>query len=50
MNDNAVIREYCEECGSAILDGDVAYVDSEGRYFHSVECICEYYDITKVEF
>ena len=50
MNDDVMIREYCEECGNAILDGDKAYVDAEGRYFDSVECICQYYDIVEVEF
>ena len=50
MNEDVIIREYCEECGSAILDGDEAYVDAEGRYFDSIECLCEYYDIIKVEF
>lgn len=50
MNDDVMIRAYCEECGSAITDEDEAYVDSEGRYFDSVECICQYYDIVKVEF
>lgn len=50
MNDDVVVREYCEECGSAIIDGDKAYVDAEGRYFDSIECLCQYYDITEVEF
>ena len=50
MNEELIIREYCEECGSAIMDGDEAYVDAEGRYFDSIECVCEYYDICKVEF
>lgn len=50
MNDEITIRGYCEECNSAILYGDEAYVNAEGRYFDSIECLCEYYDITKVEF
>lgn len=50
MNDEAMIVAYCEECGSAITTEDEAYIDSEGRYFDSIECLCEYYDITKVEF
>ena len=50
MYDDVIIREYCEECGSAILDGDEAYVDAEGRYFDSIECLCQYYDVVKVEF
>ena len=50
MDDNVKVVAYCEECGSTIFDGDEAYVDSEGRYFDSIECMCQYYDITKVEF
>ena len=50
MNDDVIIREHCYMCGSAIIDGDKAYVDDEGRYFDSVECICEYYEIIEVEF
>ena len=50
MNDDVSIREYCVECGSAIVDGDVAYIDSEGRYFDSVECCFAYHDICEVEF
>jgi hypothetical protein len=50
MNEDVIIRAYCETCGSAITDEDEAYVDSEGRYFDSIECLCQYYDIVKVEF
>ena len=50
MNNDVMIRERCEECGNAIIDGDEAYVDAEGRYFDSIECICAHYDIVKVEF
>ena len=50
MNDDVIIRAYCEECGSAITNEDTAYVDSEGRYFDSVECCFLYHDICEVEF
>jgi hypothetical protein len=49
MNDDVRIFGYCEVCGAEITDEDEAYVDSEGRYFDTIECACEYYDITKVE-
>ncbi len=48
--DDVIIRAYCEECGSAITNEDESYVDSEGRYFDSLDCLLEYYDIVKVEF
>ena len=51
MNEDVRVIAYCAECYSAITNEDnEAYVDSEGRYFDSVECICEYYNISKVEF
>ena len=41
----------CAECGCTITDEDeCAYVDSEGRYFDSIECLLEFYDIEKVVF
>ena len=50
MNDDVIIRAYCEECGNAITDEDKAYIDSEGRYFDSIECCFTYHDICEVEF
>ena len=50
MNDDVVIRAYCEECGSAITDEDEAYIDHEGKYFDCLDCLVEYHDIVKVEF
>ena len=50
MNDDVRIIGYCAECGSTITDENDAYVNDEGLYFDSVECICEYYHICKVEF
>ena len=41
---------YCECCGNEVTDQDEEYYfDAEGRIFCSVECICESYDLTKVE-
>ena len=40
----------CECCGNEITDRDEEYyVDSEGKVFCSIECICEQYGIVKVE-
>lgn len=40
---------HCE-CGNEVTDKDEGYyVDAEGRIFCSVECICEYYGLVKVE-
>ena len=50
MNEEVIIREYCEECGSAILYGDKAYVDRDGRYFDNLDCLMSYHDICEVEF
>ena len=50
MNDNVIIRGYCEECGSAITNEDKAYIDRDGRYFDSLDCLMSYYDICEVEF
>lgn len=46
---------YCEECGNEITseiennDEEEIYVDNEGRYFCSIECVLEYYGIEKIE-
>jgi hypothetical protein len=50
MGDDVMIVAYCEECGSAITTGDEAYIDRDGLYFDSIECVCEYHNITKVEY
>ena len=40
----------CECCGNEITDkNEEYYVDDGGRVFCCVECLCEYYGITKVE-
>ena len=40
---------YCEECGRRITDNDDVYIDKEGHYFDSVDCIMEYYEIEKLD-
>lgn len=50
MNDDVIIRAYCEECGNAITDEDKAYIDNDGRYFDSVDCVMSYHNICEVEF
>ena len=49
MNDNVRILGYCAECGNAITEDDTAYIDHDGLYFDSVECVFEYHDICEVE-
>lgn len=50
MNDDVKVVAYCEECGSAITNADKAYIDDDGLYFDSVECVFEYHNICEVEF
>lgn len=48
--DDIRVFGYCECCGNEVTDNDESYyVDSEGRIFCSIECICEQFDLTKVE-
>ena len=48
--DEIRIFGHCECCNNEITDKDEEYyVDSEGRAFCSIECICEQYGLTKVE-
>lgn len=49
MNDDVMIIGYCEECGSVITTDDKAYIDHEGLYFDSIECVLSYHDICEVE-
>ena len=57
--DDVVVKSfgYCEECGSEIIfadefpyDVECYYCEETGLFFDSIECICQYYDIVKVEF
>lgn len=48
--DEVRVFGYCECCGSEVTDADGDhFVDSEGRVFCSIECVCEHYGLTKVE-
>jgi hypothetical protein len=48
--DEARVIAYCAECGSEITEEDEeAYVDEDGNYFDSVECVLEYHKIKKIE-
>lgn len=41
---------YCENCGAEITDEDGDYyVNNEGQIFCDIECVCEYYEIIKLE-
>lgn len=41
---------YCENCGEEITgDSEDVYVDDSGHYFCSLECVFEYYKVTKIE-
>ena len=50
MNDDVKVVGYCEECGNTITNEDEAYIDNDGLYFDSIECVLEYHNICKVEF
>ena len=49
MDEERVIA-HCEECGNEITNNDSEiYVDQDGNYFDSIECILEHYNIVKLE-
>ena len=50
MSEDVRILAYCAECGNAITEEDKAYIDNDGLYFDSIECVFEYHDIREVEF
>ena len=50
MNDDVRVVAYCEECGNVITTEDEAYIDNDGMYFDSIECVLQYHNIVKVEF
>lgn len=40
----------CTCCGELIYeDNDDTYIDSDGNYFCSLECVLEYYGVSKIE-
>lgn len=50
MGDDVRVVGYCEDCGVAITNDDEAYIDDDGLYFDSIECVLSYHNIRKVEF
>lgn len=48
--DEVRVFGYCENCGEKVTDeSNEYYIADDGTVFCSIECICEYYNITKVE-
>lgn len=40
----------CEECGELIYeDNDDAYIDDNGNYFCSLQCVFYWYSISKID-
>ena len=41
---------HCENCGAAVTDEYEDHcMNNEGQVFCDIECVCEYYEIIKVE-
>ena len=41
---------YCENCGEEITgDSEDVFVDVDGHYFCSVECVLVHYNVTKID-
>lgn len=41
---------YCENCGEKVTDeSDEYYITDDGKVLCCIECVCEYYGVTKVE-
>ena len=50
-NEEARIIGYCAECGQSIYDDNKdVYVDEDGNYFDSTDCVMDFYKIHKLEF
>ena len=51
MDDNEIRKfGHCEECDSEVTnDVDEYYITEDGKVFCSIECLLEYYSITKIE-
>ena len=48
--DDVRVFGYCTNCDDKITDeGDEYYVNDDGEVFCSIECVCEYYGVTKIE-
>lgn len=48
MDEDIKILGKCTECGNVITDETEVYVNEDGEYFDSIECVMEYYKITKL--
>jgi hypothetical protein len=41
---------YCEACGNMITDDcNYIFVDSDGNYFDSIECLIEHFGVVRLE-
>ena len=41
---------YCECCGDEVTDeSEEYYVNDDGEVFCCVDCVCEYYCLTRIE-
>ena len=50
MNDDVRVFGYCAECGNIITDEcEDIYVDSDGNYFDSIDCLIDYFDVVRLE-
>ena len=48
--DNVRVFGYCENCGEKVTDdGEEYYINDDGEVFCSMECVCEHYNVTKIE-
>lgn len=50
MDENVREIGYCSECGETIFDDmEEIFVDSDGHYFDSLDCLIEYFGVTRLE-
>lgn len=50
MDEERRMLGICEECGSPITDdADTIFVDSDGNYFDSIDCLIEHFGVTQIE-
>jgi len=48
--DEVRVFGYCENCGEKVTDeNEEYYVTDDGKVLDCVECVLEYYSVTKVE-
>lgn len=50
-NDEGIrVLRICENCGDEITDEqEEYYVNDDGEAFCCIECLCGYYEVTKIE-